>query len=388
MNSSFTKGACNVADPKPPKPPTAPGTKSDRDADVIPMGLKSLKRPSDRVPEPKPHPAVAAGVRVTERVALPTMVPEEVRVPVPPRLQAIVPADRADEVAPVRMAKVVIERIKAPTKSELSWMRVRVLGNRAKVFHLPDGTPTRYAGYAAAMIRSFEESPEGTTVFVRVRFSPDLGPTWDHKLRARRRERYEQLKGALGYALARVQLTPGLVLRFAGVPAMSQAEAQRNGYHVWLGEDRAAVVSEWTSDFIVAHRRKLTALHTEVASGNSLVRLLKLAWWGVFDRERLSAYHMGARIARSGDTVTSTTRGVQVFETSGSMTVAAGKVAKRASEIAAPVVQSLVSLAFGESSKYRSMMVEEGISTADVQGTRLGTLVDEESLYVDDEEQF
>ena len=73
-----------------------------------------------------------------------------------------------------------------------------------------------------------------------------------------------------------------------------------------------------------------------------------------------------------------------MFEPKGSMSAAASSVVKRASGIIAPVVQSLVSLAFGESSPYRGMMLKEGISMADVQGTRLGTLMDEESVYEED----
>jgi len=66
------------------------------------------------------------------------------------------------------------------------------------------------------------------------------------------------------------------------------------------------------------------------------------------------------------------------------MTTAARKVAIGASKIVAPVIQSLVSLAFGESSKYRELMLKEGVFVADVQGTRLGTLMDEESVYEED----
>ncbi len=375
-----------MADQKKPKFPTAPGTRSDLDADIVPRNLRPADSPQKESEPRAPHPALAAGVRITERAA-PTMVPEvtEPQMPEPPRVQVVVPSNHVDDVPPVRAVKVEIERIKPPTKSELLWMRARVLGTRAKVFHLPDGSAMRAAGYAAAMIRSYEEeTPNKVTVFVRVRFSPDLGPTWDHKLRAKRRERYVQLKQTLVYALARVQLTPGLVLRFAGVPGMTKDEAMREGYHVWTEGDRAAVIGEWTSDFIVAHRRKLSTLYTETSSQNPLVRVLKIAWWSLFDRGRLNAYYMGARVVRGGDVVISTTRGVKVLEAKGSMTTAARKVAIGASKIVAPVIQSLVSLAFGESSKYRELMLKEGVFVADVQGTRLGTLMDEESVYEED----
>lgn len=348
-----------------PKPPPDPSRATVLGGEPPPPAVPSAvpapvnERPVVAVLR-SPVPVVAAPGEVTVDLSRHTMVPEAGVSGPPPvpmtlvglRTLAVGPAKLTDvpPQPPRQLQKVALRGIDKPrlvpdARSEPWIMSSDPLGKPVAV------NGRMVAVVIAAQVVSFFAGAEDGTMIAEVDLV--VAPVAPGKVAEDWALRYVQDDGelrkalvkALYMAFSRLPLWPGLVVRFAGGPPMTQADADANRYHMWIDEDRSPTRVEIDSRFV--DKARDAAEEAYLDGQRRLFTGLTVSWWKRRNPPRYRDYQMGKLLADREDPPELDKKKLETLKTA-------------LAEHAGPVVSSLSAVVFGNDLDARAVLERRG----------------------------
>ncbi|MEK7633123.1 MAG: hypothetical protein AAB473_05055 [Patescibacteria group bacterium] len=257
----------------------------------------------------------------------------------------------APPAAPPQLQNVALRGIEKPrfvadARSELWIMSPDALGNPVVV------RERLVAVYIAARVTNFFAGAEKGSWIVEVDlvFAPvtpgKVAEDWAFRYVQDNGELQKKLVAGLYMALSRLPLWPGLIIRFAGGPPMTKADAVENRHQYWIDEDRSPTRVEIDSRRFVDEAREV-AEDVYLDAQRRFFTRFTVARWKRRDPLRYRNYQMGKLLAEREDPAELDKKDLEALKTV-------------LSEYGGPVVSSCCAVIYGDDLDARAALESKG----------------------------